>query len=112
MQQICNQLIFMPQTAAQVKEFVQAMRLSRYRTNHNLGVEVTYLKCSVAGCPHYCRLLENLSHPIPPFEIETAPDCDHNHQVEVPCVRGLTVAQKEIIRLSIERGQGAPKKVG
>ena len=102
----------MPQTAVQVKEFVQANRLSRYRTNHNIGVKVTYLKCSVAGCPHYCRLLENLSHPIPPFEIETTPDFDHNHQVAVPRERGLTDAQKEIIRLSVERNQAAPKKVG
>ena len=75
------------------------MRLSRYRMNHNIGVRVTYLKCSLVGCLHICRLLENLAHAVPPFEVGTTADSDHNHQFKVPRERGLAVPQKDIITL-------------
>jgi hypothetical protein len=58
-------------------------------------------------------MLENIVHGalIPHYELEVAPGLEHNHQVEVMRERGLTFAQKSIIRLCIERGQAAPKKV-
>ena len=89
------------------------MKLSKFRMNHNIGVRVTYLRCSMAACPYRCRLLENLNFDgeVPHFEIEVLATSEHNHQVEIARERGMTVLQKNIINLSIERGQAAPKKV-
>jgi hypothetical protein len=89
------------------------MKLSKFRVNHNSGVRVTYLRCSVAACPYRCRLLENLNFDgdIPHFEIEVLIASEHNHQVKIVRERGLTLLQKNIISLSLERGQAAPKKV-
>ena len=47
----------------------------------------------------------------PPYEIEEVVDSPHNHQAVIIRERGLSLAQKEIIDLCIERGQAAPKKV-
>jgi hypothetical protein len=97
----------------QVEEYLKEMKLSKFRTNHNFGVRVTYLRCSVAGCPYRCRLSENIDYEgnIPHFEFEVLTDNEHNHQVEIARERGLTIRQKIIIDLSLERGQAAPKKV-
>ena len=48
---------------------------------------------------------------IPHFEIEEVLTTDHNHQVDVPRDRGLSIRQKSIVNLCVDRGQGAPKKV-
>ena len=101
-------------TVQQVKEYLSEMRLSKFRINHNLGVRVTYLRCSVAGCPYRCRLLENINYEgenIPHFEFEVLTASEHNHEVEVARDRGLTLRQKNIIDLSLQRNQAAPKKV-
>ena len=92
---------------------MEVSRLSKCRTNHNIGVRINYLRCAVSACPYHCRLLENIAHgdDIPHYELEIAPGLDHNHQVEVARERGLSLAQKTIIQLCIERGQSAPKKV-
>lgn len=57
--------------------------------------------------------MENLNFDgeVPHFEIEVLATSEHNHQVEIARERGMTVLQKNIINLSIERGQAAPKKV-
>ena len=100
-------------TGDEARAYMEQNGLSRCRTNHNLGVRVNYHRCSIAGCPFQCRLLENVIHDeiVPQFELETAPELDHNHQVEVFRERGLTPAQKAVVQLSINRGQAAPKKV-
>lgn len=100
-------------TDQQVKVYLEEMNLSKYRTNHNIGRRVSYLRCSFTGCPYNCRLIENIAHGdrIPHFEIEIVPALDHNHQVDVGRERGLTTAQKAIVQLCIDRGQAAPKKV-
>ena len=106
-------LIIASCTVLQVDEYLREMKLSKHRMNHNFGVRVTYLRCSVSACPYRSRLLENLDYneDIPHFEIEVLTATEHNHQVEVARERGLTALQKDIVRLSIERGQAAPKKV-
>ena len=100
-------------TEVEVKSYLQENKLSKCRTNHNIGTRVHYLKCITSGCPYRCRLLENLVYgdEVSRFELEIDPDLEHNHQVDVARERGLTPAQKAVIRLSIERGQAAPKKV-
>ena len=97
----------------EVTQFLTDEGYTRSRTNHNVGVRVTYLKCSVAGCPKRLRLLRNLTSggDRPPNEIEEVIDTAHNHQAVINRGRGLSVAQKSIVDLCIERGQAAPKKV-
>jgi hypothetical protein len=101
------------ETDLEVRAYLEDSNLSRCRTNHNIGIRVNYLKCSIPGCTYQCRLLENINHgaEVPHFEIEIAPDLEHNHQAVVARERGLTFAQKSIIRQCIARGQAAPKKV-
>ncbi len=96
-----------------LSSYLDEANLSRCRTNHNIGMRVNYLKCAVAGCPYQCRLLENINFGgvVPQCEIEIASNLAHNHQAVVARDRGLTFAQKAIIRLCIERGQAAPKNV-
>lgn len=48
---------------------------------------------------------------VSPYVIEEITDTIHNHQVDLPRNRGLSLEQKAIIKLCVERGQGAPKKV-
>ena len=100
-------------TVEQVKEYLKEMRLSKFRTNHNFGVRFTYLRCSVAGCPYRCRLKENIDYggDIPHFEFEILTASEHNHQVDIVRERGLTLQQKNIIDLTLERNQSEPKKV-
>ena len=100
-------------TVLQVDEYLREMKLSKHRMNHNFGVRVTYLRCSVSACRYRSRLLENLDYneDIPHFEIEVLTASEHNHQVEGARERGLTTLQKNIVRLSIELGHAAPKKV-
>lgn len=88
-------------------------QLSRCRTNHNVGLRVTSLKCAIRGCPKVNRLL-TLLYPLEeqhPYQLQELEGQGHNHQAEVAPHRGMTLAQKEVIRLCIDRGQSAPKKV-
>ena len=100
-------------TVLQVGENLREMKHSKHRMIHNFGVRVTYLRCSVSACPYRSWILENLDYneDIPHFGIEVLTASEQNHQVEVARERGLTTLQKNIVRLSIERGQAAPKKV-
>ena len=101
------------ETDLEVRAYMEESNLSRCRTNHNIGIRVNYLKCSIPGCIYQCRLLENINHGagVPHFEIEIAPNLKHNHQAVVARERGLTFAQTTIILQCIQRGQAAPKKV-
>ena len=77
-------LIIASCTVLQVDEYLREMKFSKHRMNHNFGVRVTYLRCSVSACPYRSRLLENLDYneDIPHFEIEVLTATEHNHQVE------------------------------
>ena len=88
-------------------------QLSRCRTNHNVGVRVTSLKCSINGCPKVNRLLTHLNpaEDENKYQLQEIEGQEHNHQAEVAPHRGMTLAQKEVVRLCIERGQSAPKQV-
>lgn len=97
----------------QVKQYLNEKQLTRSRTNHDVGVRVTYLKCSHNGCPKKLRLLNFLVNleARHPYEIQEVVDTAHNHSVIIPRERGLCVQQKIIIDLRVERGQSAPKQV-
>lgn len=96
-----------------MKEYLDEKQLTRSRTNHNIGVRVTYLQCSHHGCPKKLRLLHFLVNleARRRFEIQEVVDTDHNHNVIIPRERGLSVQQKRIIDLCVDRGQSAPKQV-
>ena len=100
-------------TDIEVREYVTVNKLARSKTNHNIGSRVTYLKCLFTGCPKKLRIVSNLveREGVPNFEIEEVVETLHNHQVEVPRDRGLTLRQKSVVDLCVERGQSAPKKV-
>lgn len=79
------------------------MGLSKHRTNHNIGVRATYLRCSIAACLYRCRLLENLN-----FVGDIPQSRQRAQSPGGNCPREGT---HSVINLSIERGQAAPKKV-
>jgi hypothetical protein len=98
-------------TEVEVHQYCTVNLLSRCRTNHNVGVRVTSLKCAFPGCPKWNRLL-NLLFPVEnqhPYQLQEIEGQVHNAEI-VPH-RGMTLAQKEIVRLCIERGQSSPKQV-
>ena len=97
----------------EVRNFLTEHKLTKSKTNHNIGARVTYLNCSVSGCPKKLRVVTNLipTEGVSPYVIEEITDTIHNHQVDLPRNRGLSLEQKAIIKLCVERGQGAPKKV-
>lgn len=97
----------------EVTQFLTDEGFAKSRTNHNVGVRVTYLKCKVAGCPKRLRLLKNMTTNGDrlPYEIEEVVDSSHNHQALINRERGLSLDQKSVVDLCVERGQAAPKKV-
>ena len=97
----------------EVKKYLLENKLAKSKTNNNIGSRVTYLKCLFSGCPKKLRVVTNLiaREGIPNFEIEEVLTTDHNHQVDVPRDRGLSISQKSIVDLCVDRDQGAPKKV-
>ena len=80
-------------------------QLSRCRTNHNVGVRVTSLKCAISGCPRVNRLLTDLDPPEDEhqYQLQEIEGQEHNHQAAVASYRGMFLAQKEVVRLCIER---------
>jgi hypothetical protein len=73
----------------------------------------TSLKCAFPGCPKGNRLL-NLLFPVEnhhPYQLQVIEGQVHDHNAEIVPHRGMTLAQKEIVRLCIERGQSSPKQV-
>ena len=110
---LLNLLIIHQKTEAQIYEYCAENQLSRCRTNHNAGLRVTSLKCAIPGCPKVNRLL-SIFNPLEdqhPYQLQELEGQAHNHQAEVAPQRGMTSAQKEVVRLCIERGQSAPKQV-
>jgi hypothetical protein len=97
----------------EVKQYLNKNKLNRGRTNHNQGCRVTYLKCAHDACPKKLRLLHNLveNEGASTYEIEEVLDTAHNHQVVIPRNRGLSIQQKNVVDLCVDRGQSAPKKV-
>ena len=100
-------------TDIEVKEYVAENNLVGSKTNHSIGSRKTYLRCLFTGCPKKLRIVANLveREGVPKFEIEEVLETIHNHQVEVPRDRGLSLHQKSVVDLCVERGQSAPKKV-
>lgn len=88
-------------------------QLTRSRTNHNVGVRVTYLKCGHNGCPKRLRLVHNLVNPeaVSRYKVQEVAETVHNHNVIIPRARGLTVQQKRFIEICVDRGQTTPKEV-
>jgi hypothetical protein len=67
------------------------------------------LKCAFPGCPKGNRLLNLLFASVPTLQVIEGQV--HEHNAEIVPHRGMTLAQKEIVRLCIERGQSSPKQV-
>ena len=95
-----------------MKQYLEANQLTKSRTNRNVGVRVTYLKCGHNGCPKRLHLLHQLvdREAVTRFQIQEVVETEHNHNVVIPRERGLTAQQKSVTDLCVERGQRTPKK--
>ena len=91
------------------KAYCAANFLSRGRTNHNIGVRVTYLTCQHEGCNVKLRIIKKLD--LENSILEHVEGFDHEHDMEILHERGLTVEQKRIVIECYDRDCGAPKKV-
>ena len=77
------------------KAYCAANFLSRGRTNHNIGVRVTYLTCQHEGCNVKLRIIKKLD--LENSILEHVEAFDHENDMEIPHERGLTVEQKRIV---------------
>ena len=68
--------------------YCSSAKLSRHRTNHNLGIRVISLKCPHLHCPVRLRLCKNyqpleVAHP---YDIQRVEGTQHNHCSVIPYV--------------------------
>jgi hypothetical protein len=90
----------------QVNEYLDENKLTRSRTNHNVGLRVTYLKCGHDGCPKKIRLVHHLiaRDALSRYRVQEVAETAHNHII-LPRNRGLTGPQKKVVDNCVERGQ-------
>jgi hypothetical protein len=96
-----------------VKEYLDEKKLTRSRTNCNVGFQVTYLKCGNDGCPKKFRQVHHLiaRDAVSWYRIQEVAETAHNSNVIIPRNRGLTGPQKKVINYCVERGQSTSEEV-